>query len=385
MHTSTDRILTTHTGSLPRPEELTELMHRKMDGKLVDEDQLAAAIEVARANVLDKQLNSGVDVVSDGEVSKPSYVTYVTDRFDGFGGEAQPLGLAEFTDYPETMRHVAADPGMQHAKAPYCMDKVTLRDTKAVHADIAAFKKALQGYGEVEGFMTAASPGAIAMYMINRYYRDDEEYLYALADAMKYEYQVIVDSGLVLQIDCPDIGCAAHLAYKDLPLHEIIQKIEMHIEVINHAVGGLPPDRMRMHICWGNYLSTHHRDIELKNIAAAVLRARPQGLLVEASNPRHAHEWAVLKEIGVPDGKILIPGVIDSKTNYIEHPELIAQRISNYAGIVGRENVLAGSDCGFGTLVGMNWVSPRVVWAKLASLAEGARLASNTLWGKGSR
>lgn len=385
MRTSTDRILTTHTGSLPRPEELTALMHRKMEGHPVDDDKLAAAVETARADVLDNQLNSGVDIVSDGEVSKPSYVTYVTDRFDGFGGEAQPLGLAEFADYPETTHHVAADPGMQHAKAPYCVDKVTLRDTEAVHTDIAAFKKSLQGHDEVEGFMTAASPGAIAMYMINRHYGDDEEYLYALADAMKYEYQAIVHSGLVLQIDCPDIGCAAHLAYKDLPLAEVVKKIEMHIDVINHAVDGLAPDRVRMHICWGNYLSTHHRDIELRTIAAAVLRAKPQGLLLEASNPRHAHEWAVLAEAGVPDGKILIPGVIDSKTNYIEHPELIAQRITNYAGIVGRDNVLAGSDCGFGTLVGMSWVSPRVVWAKLASLADGARLASNTLWGKGSR
>jgi 5-methyltetrahydropteroyltriglutamate--homocysteine methyltransferase len=380
MRTSTDRILTTHTGSLPRPAELTELMHRKMEGKPVDEDKLAAAIEVARADVLDNQLASDVDVVSDGEVSKPSYVTYITDRFDGFGGEAQPLGLAEFADYPETAHHVAADPGMQHAKAPYCVDKVTLRDTEAVHDDIAAFKNSLQRHAEVEGFLSAASPGAIAMYMLNRHYADDEEYLYALADAMKYEYKAIVDSGLILQIDCPDIGCSAHLAYKDLPLADVKKKIDLHIDVINHAVEGLAPERVRMHICWGNYLSTHHRDIELKDIARSVLRARPQGLLIEASNPRHAHEWAVLKEISVPEGKVLVPGVIDSKTNYIEHPELIAQRITNYAGIVGRENVLAGSDCGFGTLVGMNWVSPRVVWAKLASLAEGARLASQRLW-----
>lgn len=320
-----------------------------------------AAIEVARADVLDDQLASGVDVVSDGEVSKPSYVTYVTDRLDGFGGEAQPLGLAEFADYPETAHHVAADPGMQHAKAPYCRDKVTLRDTEAVHNDIAAFKKSLRGHEEVEGFLTAASPGAIAMYMINRYYGSDEEYFYALADAMKYEYRAIVDSGLILQIDCPDIGCSAHLAYQDLTLEEVKKKIDLHIDVINYAVDGLAADRMRMHVCWGNYLSTHHRDIELKKIATSVLRATPHGLLIEASNPRHAHEWAVLKEIGVPDGKTLIPGVIDSKTNHIEHPELIAQRITNYAGIVGRQNVHAGSDCGFGTLVGMNWVSPRIV------------------------
>ncbi len=380
MRTSIDRILTTHTGSLPRPEELTELMHGKMEGKPIDEDKLAAAIDAARAEVLHNQLASGVDVVSDGEVSKPSYVTYVTDRFDGFGGEARPLGLAEFADYPETTHHVAADPGMQHAKAPYCVDKVTLRDTAAVHDDIAAFKTLLQDHGEVEGFLSAPSPGAIAMYMINRYYGSDEEYLYALADAMQYEYQAIVDSGLVLQIDCPDIGCAAHLAYKDLPMDEVKKKIDLHIDVINHTVDGLAPDRVRMHICWGNYLSTHHRDIELKHIATSVLRARPQGLHIEASNPRHAHEWAVLKEVGVPEGKVLIPGVIDSKTNYIEHPELVAQRITNYVGIVGRENVLAGSDCGFGTLVGMSWVSPRVVWAKLASLTEGARLASQRLW-----
>src|SRR5262245_46554138 len=225
MRTSPDRILTPHTGSLPRPRTLTALTHRQIEDEPVDAGELAAAIDTARAEVLDKQVSAGVDVVSDGEVSKPSYVTYVTDRFDGFGGEAQPLGLAEFADYPETAHHVAADPGMQHARAPYCVGDVTLRDTEAVHNDIAAFKEPLADHDEVEGFMSAASPGAIAMYMINQHYDDDEAYLYALADAMKYEYQAIAGSGLVLQIDCPDIGCSAHLAYKDLPLSEVKKKI----------------------------------------------------------------------------------------------------------------------------------------------------------------
>lgn len=380
MRTSTDRILTTHVGSLPRPAELTALMHAKMEGRDYDEAAMAQAVLDARRDVIAKQVESGVDVISDGEVSKPSYVTYVTDRFSGFAGEAKGLGLAEFVDYPETAEHIAADPGMQHATAPCCVDEVKLVDTQAVHKDIADFQDALQGFDYTEAFMNAVSPGAISMYMLNQHYPDTETYLYALADAMKHEYKAIVDSGLLLQIDCPDIGCAAHLVYPDKTPEEIKRNVEMHIDVINYATADLPADRIRMHICWGNYLSTHHRDIELATIAPAVLRARPQGLLIEAANPRHAHEWAALAEVDIPDDKILIPGVLDSKTNYIEHPELVAQRLENYARLVGPERVMAGTDCGFGTLVGMNWVSPRVVWAKLESMSQGARLASDKLF-----
>lgn len=379
MRTSTDRILTTHVGSLPRSENLTQLMHAKMEGRDYDQSTLDAAIAEDRREVIERQLEAGVDIISDGEVSKPSYVTYVTERFDGFAGEAQPLGLAEFADYPETAHHVAADPGMQHAKAPYCVDQVTLRDTDAVHRDIADFQQALAGVTYTEAFMNAASPGAIAMYMHNQHYENTEAYLYGLAEAMRHEYRAIVESGLILQIDCPDIGCAAHLAYADCTHEEVVRAIEMHVDVINWATADLPADRIRMHVCWGNYLSTHHRDIELAAIAPAVLRARPQGLLIEAANPRHAHEWAALADVTIPDDKILIPGVLDTKTNYIEHPELVAQRLENYARLVGSDRVIAGTDCGFGTLVGMNWVSPRVVWAKLAAMTEGARLADQRL------
>jgi 5-methyltetrahydropteroyltriglutamate--homocysteine methyltransferase len=380
MKRSTERILTTHTGSLPRPDDLVELMLAKEDGKSAP--GLEARIPGAIAEVVQKQVDAGIDVVDDGEASKPGYSTYVKDRLTGFGGEDRPAAgyLADYADeFPEWTARMAQDPYRTRRRAPSCDGPVAVRDPDAVQRDIANFRAATQVSSPTEMFMTAASPGTIAQFLRNTYYPTDEAYLYALADAMKTEYRAIVDAGIVLQLDCPDLtGLGAQV--DDRSIETFRGRTQLRIEALNYALDGLPPEQLRMHLCWGNWAGPHTHDVPLRDIIDLVFQARPSAVSFEGANPRHEHEWVVFKDVKLPDGKILIPGVIDSCSNYVEHPELVAQRIVRYAQLVGRENVIAGTDCGFGTFVGRIQVDPRVAWVKLAALAEGARRASQELW-----
>src|SRR6516162_2234747 len=380
MRRSTERFLTTHTGSLPRAEDLVRTMFAKEEGVPVDPAALKARIRLAVADVVKQQVEAGIDIVNDGEMSKPSYATYIKDRLDGFGGESRPLTYQDLVDFPDFARRVFGDPGRARRKTPGCNGPISLRDADAAAVDVDNLQAALARVNAEEGFLSAASPGVIALFFHNGHYPSEEAYLYAIADAMRREYETIAGAGLILQIDCPDLAMGRHIQYADLSVAEFRTKARLHIEVLNHAVANIPADRLRLHLCWGNYEGPHHCDVPLRDIIETVFLAKPSGLSFEAANPRHAHEWTVFEDIKLPDDKVLIPGVIESKTNFIEHPELIAQRIGRYARLVGRENVIAGSDCGYGTWVGQAAVDPGVVWAKLASLAEGARRATREFW-----
>ena len=380
MKRSTERFLTTHTGSLPRPVDLVRSMFAKEEGVPVDPTALARQIRAAVAAVVGKQVAAGIDIVNDGEMSKPSYATYVKDRLSGFAGESHPLVYQDLLDFPELGRRVFGDPGRSRRRTPACNGPIRVRDRDAAVTDSDNLTAALAGAKATEGFLTAASPGVISLFFHNDHYPSEEAYLYAIAEAMRPEYDAVVDAGFVLQIDCPDLAMGRHIQYADLSVAEFRKKAELHIEALNHALANIAPDRLRLHLCWGNYEGPHHCDVPLADIVETVFRAKPCGLSFEAANPRHAHEWTVFEQVKLPEGRVLIPGVIESKTNFIEHPELIAQRIGRYARLVGRENVIAGSDCGYGTWVGQAAVDPDVVWAKLASLAEGARLASREFW-----
>jgi 5-methyltetrahydropteroyltriglutamate--homocysteine methyltransferase len=380
MRRSTERFLTTHTGSLPRPDDLVQIMFAKEEGVPVDATALRSRIRSAVAAVVERQIESGIDVVNDGEMSKPSYATYIKDRLTGFGGESRPLVYQDLVGFPEFARRVFGDPGRSRRRTPGCNDPISVRDAEASEIDVANLTLALGRLNAEEAFLTAASPGVVSLFFQNEHYPSEEAYLYAIAEAMRQEYEIIAGAGLILQIDCPDLAMGRHIQYAKLSLGEFRAKARLHIEALNHALQNIPADQTRLHLCWGNYEGPHHCDVPLKDIIDIVFLAKPNGLSFEAANPRHAHEWTVFKDVKLPDGKLLIPGVIESKTNFIEHPELIAQRIGRFAELVGRENVLAGSDCGYGTWVGQAAVDPRIVWAKFVSLAEGARLASRDFW-----
>jgi 5-methyltetrahydropteroyltriglutamate--homocysteine methyltransferase len=380
MKRSTERILTTHTGSLPRPDDLTRTMFAKEEGVPVDSGALAARIRSAVAEVVRKQVEVGVDVVNDGEYSKPSYATYVKDRLRGFGGASQPLQYRDLVDFPGMARRVFGDPGRARRRAPACTDAVAVQDAEAARTDVANLQTAVAQVTIQEAFLTAASPGVISLFFHNEHYPSHEAYLFAIAEAMKHEYETVARAGLVLQVDCPDLAMGRHIQFADLSLEEFRKMARLHVEALDHALAEVPPDQVRMHLCWGNYEGPHHYDVPLADILDIVFAGRAGAVSFEAANPRHAHEWRVFEGIRVPDGKVIVPGVIDSTTNFVEHPALIAERISRYARLVGRENVIAGTDCGFGTWVGQAAVDPDIVWAKLGSLAEGARLASRELW-----
>jgi 5-methyltetrahydropteroyltriglutamate--homocysteine methyltransferase len=382
MKRSTDRILTTHTGSLPRPERLVELMFRKEKGEPVDATELATRVRESVREVVEHQATAGIDVVSDGEMSKLSYATYVTERLSGFGGQSTGPKLSDILAHPKVASHYFNDPGVQllNRNRPACNGPVRRNDSKDAETDIANLKAALAGVKVEEAFMTAASPGVVSMFLGNTHYGTEEEFLWAVAEAMKPEYEAIVKAGFLLQLDCPDLAMSRHREFANRPLAEFRDYARRHIEVLNAATAGVPPEKLRVHLCWGNYPGPHHLDVPLEEIVDLVLTVRAQAISFEAANGRHAHEWKVFEKVKLPAGKVLIPGVIESMTNRIEHPETIAQRIVNFARVVGRENVIAGSDCGFGTFVGVALVEPEIAWAKLAALAEGARLASRELW-----
>ena len=377
MKRSTDRILTTHTGSLPRPDGLVAMLYAKDSGELQDQTAFEAQVRTAVAEVVRKQIERGVDIVNDGEAGKVGYSTYIKDRLTGFEGEASPLVAADLLEFPEYARRVFRANTM---KRPACTGPITYKDKAALQTDIENFKAALQGVEPEEAFLSAASPGVISLFLKNEYYPNHDAYLAALADAMKEEYNAIYQAGFLLQVDCPDLAMGRHIQFADVSLEEFRKKAELHVEALNHALADIPPERMRLHLCWGNYEGPHHRDVPLRDIIDIVLKARPAAISFEAANPRHAHEWKVFQEFTLPPGKVLIPGVLDSTTNYIEHPELVAERICRFAEVVGRENVIAGTDCGFSTFAGLTTVDPQVSWAKLQAMAEGARLASQLLW-----
>ena len=379
MKRSDDRILTTHTGSLPRPSGLVPVLREKEAGKISDE-AFGVRVRDAVAEIVRRQIEVGVDIVNDGEAGKPSYATYVKDRLTGFDGEADQMAIADLADFPEFGERFARNGVIETLKRPACTGPIAYRDRKAVDADIANLKAAVAGAKPTEAFMSAASPGVISIFLGNHHYKTHEAYVGALADAMKTEYAAIHEAGLILQVDCPDLAMGRHIKVPDASVAEFRQNIEMHVEALNHALGKIPSDRVRIHLCWGNYEGPHHRDVPLRDVIDIVLKAHAAGISYEAANPRHEHEWAVFKNIKLPDGKILIPGVIDSTNNYIEHPELIAQRICNIANVVGRENVIAGSDCGFATVADYSPVDPKITWEKFKSMAEGAGIASRQLW-----
>jgi 5-methyltetrahydropteroyltriglutamate--homocysteine methyltransferase len=379
MKRSTSRILTTHTGSLPRSRKLQELLRLRDERRPYDQHAFAEGVRAAVAEVVRQQIATGLDVINDGEQGRSQYAAYVKERLTGFEGErlirARPrLGDADFPDYVATHQSSTSIP------QPACTGPIAWRDKEAIRQDIANLKAAVGGRQVEEVFMTAASPGVIANFLPNEYYPTEEAYLYALAEVMKDDYQAIVRAGFLLQVDCPDLAMTRVTQFAHLTVDEFKDVVALHVEVLNAALDGLPPERMRLHLCWGNYEGPHHYDVPLAEILPLVLKARPAGLSFEGANPRHAHEWKVWQDIRLPGDKVIIPGVLDSTTNFIEHPELVAERIVRYAEVVGRERVIAGTDCGFGTSAWGRKVDSKIAWAKLQSLVEGARLASASLW-----
>ncbi len=376
-----DRFLTTHTGSLPRPDDLIRAMFAKEEGVPVDRAALAARISEAVTEAVKKQVASGVDLVNDGEMSKPSYATYVKDRLTGFAGSSNTFVYQDLAEFPNLAKRVFSDPGRSRRRTPACTGPIAVGDSAAPLADIDNLKAAVTGVDAAGAFLSAASPGVISLFFRNHHYASQEAYLFAIAEAMRGEYEAIAAAGVTLQVDCPDLAMGRHIQYADLSVEEFRKRARLHVEALNHALAAVPPERVRMHLCWGNYEGPHHCDVPLAEIIDIAFTARPETISFEAANPRHAHEWTLFEQVKLPEGKIIVPGVIELKSNFIEHPELIAQRIARYANLVGRANVIAGSDCGFGTWVGQAAVDPDIVWAKLSAMAEGARLATKQFWG----
>ncbi|MFQ5634274.1 MAG: cobalamin-independent methionine synthase II family protein [Gammaproteobacteria bacterium] len=376
-----NRIPTTHVGSLPRPAPLLELMREKVAGEEIDAKLLDRELGGAVTDVVARQVDAGIDFVSDGEMSKPSYATYVAERLTGFAGSFKGCAAGDLLDYRDFARHlVSIGAVVPDAGGACCRGPVEPRDSNALDRDLERFRAAVDLAKPAGGFVNAASPGVVTVFQKNEFYRNDDDYIAAVAEALRPEYEAIVEAGFVLQIDSPDLAMGRHLAYAELDERAFLKIAARNVDALNAAVRDIPADRMRMHLCWGNYPGPHHRDIALSKIVATVLRAKPRYLLLESANPRHEHEWRVFADVELPDDKILIPGVIDSTSNYIEHPEVVAQRLCRYADVVGRDRVIAGSDCGFSTFSGYPTVYPDIVWAKLQSLVAGAQIASELLW-----
>jgi 5-methyltetrahydropteroyltriglutamate--homocysteine methyltransferase len=378
MKRSTDRILTTHTGSLPRPWDLTTQLEELDAGTIPDPAALQVRVRRAVGEVVRHQIDAGVDIVNDGEQGKVGYSTYVRHRLTGFDGQATVPSRADWADFPEA---AARSERRSTISRPACNGPIEWKDRTAMQTDVANLKAALEGMRPTEAFMTAASPGVIAHFLRNDHYPSREAYLARLVDVMKEEYDAIHRAGFILQIDCPDLAMSRHLAFPELSNAQFLKIAQANVEALNHALRDIPPDRMRLHLCWGNYEGPHHRDIPLREILPIALRARPQALSFEGANPRHEHEWIVFREVKLPDDRLIIPGVLDSTTNFIEHPELVAQRLVRYAEVVGRERVIAGTDCGFATFARSTLqVEPEIAWEKFKAMAEGARIASAQLW-----
>jgi len=382
LKTSIDRILTTHVGSLPRSQAVTEVVFARDKGVSLDEAAASATIAAAVSDVVRRQVEAGIDVVSDGEMSKISYATYIKERLTGFAGDTAREPGQDLVEFPAILNKLAALGSTAKYTRPRCVGEIRVSTTDPLNADLDNMKSAVAMASPTEAFLNAASPGVIALFQPNDYYSTQDAYLEAVADAMRVEYEGIVAAGFLLQIDAPDLGMGRHTMYRDRSVDEFLSQAAMHVEVLNHALRNVPEDRVRMHVCWGNYEGPHHHDVPLELLLPVVVKARAQGLLFEGANPRHAHEWTVFRDQEIPADKILIPGVLSSTTNYVEHPLLVAERLGRYADCVGRERVIAGSDCGFGTFAGFGPVDPDVAYMKLQAMAEGASIASGRLWGR---
>ncbi len=379
MKVSTDRILTTHVGSLPRSKAVTDTVFAQERGEQVND--AATIFRDAVDNVVARQVKIGIDIVSDGEMSKISYATYIKDRITGFDGDSDRQPPSDLEEFPGFLQRQVSSGGTPTYRRPCCVGAIEVKDMGPVTEDIDNMQLAMAKHVPVEGFMNAASPGVIALFQPNRHYTSHTGYLAALADAMAYEYRAIVDAGLILQLDSPDLGLGRHMLFKDKSDEEYQALASEHVAALNQALEGIPKDRVRLHVCWGNYEGPHHHDAPMEIVLPIALQANVGALLFESSNPRHAHEWKVFANTNLPDDLILIPGVLDSTTNFIEHPQLVAERICRFADIVGRERVIAGTDCGFSTFAGFGAVDEDIVYAKLQSMADGAAIASERLWG----
>jgi 5-methyltetrahydropteroyltriglutamate--homocysteine methyltransferase len=383
LKTSADRTLTTHVGSLPRSAAVVDMLQRRENEVATDPAEFDAVMRKAVADTVKRQVDLGIDVVSDGETSKISYSTYVHDRLTGFSSEgstetARPhLDLAPF---PDLRRKMALATGPRPAKRVSCVGPIKVKDRTLLEHDLANMRRAVAAAGPTEAFLNAASPGVVATFLPNTYYPTHEAYIEAVADAMRDEYEAIVAAGFLLQVDCPDLAMARHTTFQTLTEAEFLERAQFHVEALNHALAKVPASQVRVHVCWGNYEGPHTHDVDLAKLATIILGVNAAAFSIEAANPRHAHEWAVWKDIRLPDGKILLPGVVDTCTNYVEHPDLVAQRIVRFAEMVGRERVIASSDCGFGTFAGYGKIDPEIAWLKLGSLVEGAKRASKQLW-----
>jgi 5-methyltetrahydropteroyltriglutamate--homocysteine methyltransferase len=381
MKLSTDRILTSHVGSLPRSQEVVDFLFTQDRGEPYEQSAFDAAMQRGVDEVVRKQADVGVDVVSDGETSKISYATYIRHRLTGFEGDSSRPTPQDLDDFPAFRDRLVKEGHSATYKRPVCKGPIAVKDMTPLTRDIARMKQALAQVNVTEGFMTAVSPGTIAVFQPNEYYPSHEKYMEALADVMRSEFEAIANAGLLVQLDCPDLAMGRHSRFKNLSREEFLRHAEVQVEALNHAVANIPADRIRLHICWGNYEGPHIHDIPLTDVLPLLFKAKPMGLLIEGANPRHDHEWVTWKTVKLPDTKVLIPGVIDTSTNFVEHPELVAQRIVRYANAIGRERVIAGTDCGLGTFAGFGPVHPDIAWAKLRTLAEGAAIASQQLFG----
>jgi len=379
MRYSVDRILTSHVGSLPRTQAVTEVLFARAGGKAA-EPAGDAVITGAVADVVKRQVGIGLDVVSDGEMSKISYATYISERLTGFDGDTPREPGEDLVEYPGLLTKLAERGATAKYRRPRCVGEIGIKNLEPLRKDLANMRAAVNASQPADAFLNAASPGVVALFQPNDFYPTQDDYLEALAEGMRVEYEAIVAAGFLVQIDAPDLAMGRHTMYRNRSVEEFLELAAMHIEVLNHALRNIPAEKARMHVCWGNYEGPHHHDIPLAQLLPVVVKAKPQALLFEGANPRHAHEWTVFRDSDVPEEKILIPGVLSTTTNYIEHPLLVAERLERFADIVGRERVIAGTDCGFGTFGGFGPVEPEIAYRKLASLVEGAQIASSRLW-----
>ena len=375
------KILTSHVGSLPRTQDVVDFIFARENGESYDQVAFDNCMSSACNETVRRQVEAGVDIVSDGETSKISYATYVKDRYTGFSGDSPRNAPADLKQFPSFLERLANSGGTPQYSRPMCTGEVTSKGQGELQADIGNLKAGMAAHGATRGFMNAASPGVISLFLQNQHYATREAYLAALADAMKEEYETIVGAGLDLQLDCPDLALSRHMLFADLSDDEFVKIAAMHVEALNHALRDIDPAGVRVHICWGNYEGPHVCDIDMDKVFSTLMKTRARYVLFETSNPRHAHEWTVFRDRAseIPDDKVLVPGVVDTTTNFVEHPELVAERIARFVDIVGAERVIAGSDCGFGTFAGFGAVDPEIAYAKLTSLAEGAALASSRL------
>lgn len=381
MTTRIDRILTTHVGSLPRPKDVVAVLFAQDKGEDVDPQHFDTTMRAAVKQAVRQQRDAGLDIVNDGEMSKIGYATYMRHRLNGFElGNAPRATPQDLDDYPDYRDRIAAEGATPKYVRPICRGPLSVKTLQLAQDDISRLKEALVGHNPAGSFISAPSPGTIAIFQPNEYYPTYEKYLEALTEVMRPEYEAIAAAGITLSVDCPDLGMGRHIRFRDVDDDEFIRNAEMQVEALNHALRNIPAEQTRMHICWGNYEGPHTRDIPLSKVLPTLLKVKPRGILLEGGNPRHEHEYELFATTKLPDDKVLVPGVLDTTTNFVEHPEVVAQRIRRYADLVGRERVIAGTDCGFGHFAGFGAVHPSICWAKMQSLVEGARIATKKLW-----